>query len=254
MKIATLYKVTNIVNGMFYWGIVYGKNKTVLDRFEEHMAGKGGTLLYKEGVLIFGRENFMVEEIMTGPLNELRLIESERNSKNLWPIGYNGSTSHAIVLTSEQRERISATKKEKFRNNPETKPIPPNWKGKKRSDTMKDRLTASKTGHVVDDATKEKISKTWTARASSDPGTCNRKPCLAIDPTGEAHYSIMGKCNLLNRFGIYYPKASLLNTGKPIVAIGKKKPKKINGWIIYDDPLIIETVLPTLKKVITYGA
>lgn len=254
MKIATLYKITNTINGLFYWGIVYGKNKTVLDRFEEHMTGKGGTLLYKEGVLLFGRENFIVEEIVTGPVEELRILESEYNKLNLWPVGYNGNTAHAIVLTDEQQARISATKKEKFKNNPESKPIPPNWKGKKRSDTMKARLKASKMGHVVDDSTKEKISKSWTARAISDPGTCNRKPCLAIDPAGEAHYSVMGKCSLLYRFGIYYPKANLLNTGKPISAIGKMKPKKIHGWIIYDDPILIKTILPTLEKVTTYEA
>lgn len=254
MTMATLYKITNTINGLFYWGIVYGKNKTVLDRFEEHMTGKGGTLLYKEGVLLFGRENFIVEEITTGLLEELRILESEYNRLNLWPAGYNGNTAHAIVLTDEQQARISATKKEKFKNTPETKPIPPNWKGKKRSATMKARLSASKMGHAVDHTTKEKISKTWTVRALSDPNTCNRKPCLAIDPAGEAHYSIMGKCNLLKRFGIYYPKASLLNTGNPIVAIGKNKPNKINGWIIYDDPSLIKLILPTLEKVNTYEA
>lgn len=252
MKIAILYKITNTINGMYYWGIVYGKNKTVEDRFEEHMIGKGGTILYKEGVLIFGRKNFIIETILTGPLDELRLIESEYNKNNLWPNGYNGNTSHAIVLTEEQQLRISATKIKKFKNFPESKPIPPNWKGKKRSDSMREKLRTSKIGHTVSDETKEKISRTWSARASKDPNTCNRKACLAIDPEGQAHYSAMGKCDLLYRFGIYYPKANLLNTGKPISAIGKTKPKKIHGWTIYDDPTLIETILPTLEKITIY--
>jgi len=252
MRLATLYKITNTINGMYYWGIVYGKNKTIHDRFEEHMTGKGGTLLFREGVTIYGRENFMVEEIMTGPLNDIRDIEITYNKSNLWPSGYNGNTSHAIVLTDEQQDRISATKKEKFKNNPETKPVPPNWKGKKRSDKMRSNLSASKMGHEVDTNTREKISKTWTARALTDPNTCNRKLCLAISPSGEAHYSIMGKVKLLSKFGIYYPKVHLLNTGIPINDMGKYKPRKMHGWIIYDDPILIEKILPTLENLKTY--
>jgi hypothetical protein len=212
------------------------------------MTGKGGTILYREGVLVFGRENFIIETILIGELEEIRLIESRYNKTNLWPIGYNGNTSHAIVLTEEQQVKISTTKKEKFKNVPESKPIPPNWSGKKRSSAMRKKLSISKMGHIVSSETKEKISKTWSERASQDPNTCNRKACLAIDPSGQAHYSVMGKCNLLYRFRIYYPKANLLNTGKPFDALGKT----LHGWTIYDDPVLIETILPTLEKISIY--
>jgi hypothetical protein len=84
------------------------------------MTGKGGTILYREGVLVFGRENFIIETILIGELEEIRLIESRYNKTNLWPIGYNGNTSHAIVLTEEQQVKISTTKKEKFKNVPES--------------------------------------------------------------------------------------------------------------------------------------
>jgi hypothetical protein len=39
MTITTLYKITNIINNMCYYGIVYAKGKTIYDRFNDHMTG-----------------------------------------------------------------------------------------------------------------------------------------------------------------------------------------------------------------------
>ena len=81
MKIATLYKITNTINGLFYWGIVYGKNKTVLDRFEEHMSGKGGTGIELNLENVPQREQNMTPyEIMLSESQErmLMIIKPER--------------------------------------------------------------------------------------------------------------------------------------------------------------------------------
>lgn len=240
MILATLYKITNKINGMFYWGIVYGKNKTINHRFDDHMRGKGGRFLYKHGVLQFGAENFQIEAIKTDSLDSIREIEVTLNKTNLWPIGYNGNTSHAIVLTQSQQEQISKTKQKKFKDHPETKPIPPNWKGRTRSNTMRKRLSDSKMGHLVDIATREKIGKTWSARAIADPNTCNRKTCLLIDPVGHGHYSIMGKKKLLKKLGLPEMKQQVYNTG---IAFSSCNTTKSRGWYFYDDILLIEKLL-----------
>lgn len=100
------YKITNVQNGMCYYGIIYKKGKTVEDRLEEHMAGKGGVILYSEGVEKYGADAFTIEELIEGDLDDIRVWEKNMNSTNLWPIGYNGNAGSAIIksdLTEAKR-------------------------------------------------------------------------------------------------------------------------------------------------------
>lgn len=156
MKTAILYKIVNTVNGMVYYGIVYKKDKTVSDRFEEHMTGRGGSLLYQHGVLEYGRDSFVVEELERGNIDYIRNKEVELNKNNLYPIGYNGNTSHAILTTEDQREQALAKRELLYKDYPERRPTPPNWKGKTRSPQMRSRLSESKKGHAVSEETRKK--------------------------------------------------------------------------------------------------
>lgn len=100
------YKITNTVNNMCYYGIIYKEGKTVDDRLKEHMSGKGGVILYSEGVEKYGSEAFIVEEIIEGELDNIREWEKNINTTNLWPTGYNGNAGPAIVksdLTEAKR-------------------------------------------------------------------------------------------------------------------------------------------------------
>jgi hypothetical protein len=266
MKSASLYKITNTKNNLCYYGIVYGKNKTVEDRFTEHMNGKGGSLLYKHGVKVFGRDSFVVETILTGELDYIRSEEVALNEKNLWPNGYNGNTSHAIVLTEEQQAQIKQTKKQKWADNPETKPVPPNWKGKKRSDQMKERLSISKTGHDVSDITRQKlrdanVGKTQTEKTkekrkqslSANPNAYGREYWLAISPDGIGHLTHGGRNHMFSTIGISIGKSlfSNINTGNPTKCIAHNA--KNNGWIFYNDYSKIKQVIDTLTEVKRYG-
>jgi len=94
------YKITNTVNGMFYNGIVY-KDLDISRRFEEHLSGKGGVILFEEGITKFGRESFMIEEMVRGELEDVREWEHKQNIDNLWPKGYNGNAGKVIVRTEE---------------------------------------------------------------------------------------------------------------------------------------------------------
>lgn len=111
MREAVGYKITNKVNGLTYYGIIY-KDLNIARRFEEHMRGKGGSILYKQGVLIYGRESFIIEEICRGNLTSVREWEYNQNINNLWPSGYNGNAGKLIIITEEAKQRRNKS----FRN------------------------------------------------------------------------------------------------------------------------------------------
>jgi len=104
MREAVGYRVTNKVNGLTYNGIIY-KDLNIARRFEEHMRGKGGSILFKQGVLIYGRENFVIEEICRGDLANIRDWEYNQNIHNLWPLGYNGNAGRVILITEETKQK-----------------------------------------------------------------------------------------------------------------------------------------------------
>ena len=242
MKPAILYKITNISNNMVYYGIVFGKNKTVEQRFEEHMTGKGGKFLFKYGVEVYGRESFTVEEIDRGGISEMMEKEVELNKNNLYPIGYNGNTSHALVLTEEQKIQALQKRNDLYEQHPERRPTPPNWKNRTRSEEMKRKLSESKKGHSVDQETREKIRKSLTGRKGTQesknkrsrslqdhPNAYNRSVWLAISPNDVYHWTHGKRNTVLNQIGCSISKSFYenLNTNIPIQF---NQPSKNQGW------------------------
>lgn len=232
---------------MCYYGIVWSKDKTPADRFEEHMCGKGGKYLYNEGVLKYGRENFSLEILKEDSLEIVRDMEIKLNKTNLFPCGYNGNTSHAIINDDKSHEVINNKKKSKWLLDPTLKPVPPNWKGKKRSEAMKQALSYSKIGHIVAEDTKTKISKslkgttqsltTITKRAKTlekNDKSYNRKKWLLISPENKKiliHGSIH---KTLKEMGLSYSKlfSTFLNSGQKIYS---KNKSPLVGWLVYND-------------------
>ena len=258
MKIASLYKITNIINNMIYYGIVYGKNKTVLDRFNDHMTGKGGKILFEKGVCEYGPNNFIVEILETGELGQIAALEVSLIKGNLWPTGYNGNAAHAFLLTPEQHEKSSAKKRARYQKDPTTKPVPPNWRGKRRSDRMKSRVSNSKMGHSVSTETRQKLSKANIGKLlSSDTkekikeslakneNAYGRKSWLAISPTGKMYHQIGhgNKEQFLASIGCVYSSTlhTNLNTGIPVFS--PRKGSKNHGWTFYNDKELIMKIL-----------
>ena len=99
------YKITNTINGMCYFGIVYGKNPNIHQRFKKHMMGKGGVYLYNFGVCRYGAGVFIIEEIIRGELKDVRDWEHGECIKHLWPNGYNGNAGKAILKTTESEKK-----------------------------------------------------------------------------------------------------------------------------------------------------
>lgn len=263
MRIATLYKITNKINGMCYYGIVYAKNKTYQDRFEEHMNGEGGVILYEEGVKIYGRNNFIIQPLIIGELTYIKELEGNINKTNLWPIGYNGNSSHAIILNQTQIDKANKKKKERWTANPASKPIPPTWKGKKRTQTMIEKLRASKIGHEVTIETRKKLSLANIGKKQTDetkqkrkksldqnPNSYNKQHWLAISPNGVIYYSFGARNKFFKKIGVAAGRAfySSLNTGSP--AICKAANSKSNGWTFYSDFEKINSILNSTKDII----
>jgi len=257
MTTATLYKITNIVNKMCYYGIVYKKGKTIEERFEEHMEGKGGVHLYNEGVLKFGKENFIICALETGELDYIRDKETQLNANNLHPKGYNGCSSHAIIISKEKHSIITEKKRLGWETGAYPKPIPPNWKGKKRSESMRTKLSESKKGIFRTKETKEKISKSKTGQTPSEEtrekmrishalsgGPSNKRHWLLISPNKELHYTFGNIQSFVKTLGLSYSKLFVenLNTGIPIKS---KRRCPLSGWMVYDE---YETIMKIIQN------
>jgi hypothetical protein len=128
-----------------------------------------------------------------------------------------------------------------------SKPVPPNWKGKSRSDTMRSKLAASRTGTHRSDSTKHKISESLKGRKISPEvlekrriakdnsvKSGNKKRWLLISPTGEQHSIIGGIGELTKSLGLSTNKTfrKNINTGEPITVDPGQK-SNLSGWVIY---------------------
>lgn len=96
---AQLYKITCIINNKSYIGIVWQKNKTYLDRFEEHISGKKGCGKFLHiAIKEFGREFFVPVLLEEGNIDHIRQREIEESINHLFSkdLGYNGNSGYAI--------------------------------------------------------------------------------------------------------------------------------------------------------------
>jgi len=137
---AQLYCITCRTNGWKYWGIVYQKNKTYLNRFDEHMSGKGGKYLY-QGVKKYGCDSFFVELIEEGEFNYIhgREILESKNTLFKQNKGWNGNSGYAIFNTQESIDKRKATisKLSEYEYKNWRQSIPNNWRGKTKYNSIK---------------------------------------------------------------------------------------------------------------------
>lgn len=241
--IGYLYCITNVINNMKYYGVVFGKGKRVLDRFKEHVKGKGGKTLFEEGIKKFGESSFVVNTLVIGSKEYVLQLEPKFTINSLWPTGYNRNCGRAIFNPPDVVSSIVLKRRNIWKINGYT-PTPPNWKGKKRSYRMKETLRQSKIGHEVSVETRQKISETLSGRKQSEETKLKRaqtfkqrnnrpgiKWWLFISPSNETYlfkggyYEFLKAYKLSNTEGLQTCK----NTGIP-VKFGKNK-----GWITYDD-------------------
>ncbi len=110
---AQLYKITHQPTGLTYYGSCWKKNKTYLDRFEEHLNGKGGVYIKKlieDGGL---KEDFQIELLGIFPKKECLDKETELAKTTLFPKGLNGNAGKYVNHTKEVCMKISSSLKRK---------------------------------------------------------------------------------------------------------------------------------------------
>lgn len=113
-----IYKITNLVNNKIYIGFT---TKSKEDRWKRHISSMNNkkyasSLLYK-AIKKYGKENFKIEELLSGNYSKNELSELEKQYiKNLNSFsinGYNlnegGQGGNMYIRTKEIKEKISKT-------------------------------------------------------------------------------------------------------------------------------------------------
>lgn len=104
-----LYRITNIKNSKHYYGIVYSPGKTYIDRFKDHMSGKGSRWIFRD----LESKKYQISDFITvlikefDNLEDLRQAEIDHIKKNntLWPNGYNGNAGNMIIARPDAIQR-----------------------------------------------------------------------------------------------------------------------------------------------------
>jgi len=254
------YKIRNKKSGMYYVGSQYAKKCNRNNFFKSYFTSSN---IIKKIVNEEGIDSF--EIITLTERHDAREYEARYLQKAYALLGkekflstfYNRNISPGILLDTAIIEKQTNTKKMRWSRGEISKPIPPNWKGKCRSATMKQKLSESKKGHLVSDETRKKlrdsnlgksqskqtIQKRLDALASNE-NAFNKKHWLCVSPEKKFHY-IIGKRNVqMKNLGLvlglnFY---NFLNSNQSPTT-GKNK-----GWLFFEGKDKINELLKNIDK------
>lgn len=178
---AQLYCITCLTNKWKYWGIVFQKNKTYKDRFNEHMDGKGGKHLYK-GVLKYGKESFNIKLIEEGELEYIRQREIKESAHTQYKqnCGWNGNVGKAIYNDSKTIELI---KEKKSLKQKETSEKVSNTQ--QRFDSKKKQMIQEKRNATIAKKTSEEILQ-WRSSIAAGRRGKTKAECKILQKHSEA--------------------------------------------------------------------
>lgn len=108
---AQLYKITHIPTEQFYYGSCWAEGKTYLDRFQEHLSGRGGVYIKKLIEDGAPKDDFKTELLGIYPLDECKQREADLAKTSLYPVGLNGNSGSFVVQTEKVRQKMSEAKK-----------------------------------------------------------------------------------------------------------------------------------------------
>lgn len=254
------YKIQHTRTGKIYVGSQYGSKSDKKNFFTTYFTS---SLTIQNIIKTEGVEAFKIVKIQER--NDARNYEEYYLNKCYSLLGknkfiekfYNRNLSPGILLTEDIITKITKTKQNLWNSGVIAKPTPPNWKGKKRSETMRKRLSESKKGHPVSEETRRKLraanlGKTYneeTKRKKAQsiekhPNAYNRNHWLFISPDG-VHYYTVGKRNeRLHNLGLSEGPGfqKYCNTGR-----FPKKGKNV-GWLFYSGKNIVNEILKNVDK------
>lgn len=253
------YKIKHKETGKYYVGSQYGKtaNKdnffisyfTSSQAIKQIIKDRGKDLF--EIVKIYEREDAREYEA-----HYLQRCYSVLGKEKFLSIFYNRNLAPGILLDESIIKQQTVTKKIKWDAGIISKPLPPNWKGKTRSDSMKQKLSNSKKGHLVSTNTRNKlrdanlgkkqskqtVEKRLDALKNNDRAF-NKKHWLFVSPEKNFYYAI-GKRNIrMQELGLVLGPSfyNFVNTLQS-PTIGKNL-----GWLFFEGKDIIEQVLKDVE-------
>lgn len=259
------YKIKHIHTGKYYIGSQYGKKSNKNNFFVSYFTSSKTVkkIISKEGVAAFQIIYLIEREDAREYESRLlkRLYEKFGKDKFL-QIMFNRNISPGILLDQDSINRQKETKRKLLEQGKIKKPIPPNWKGKTRSDKMRKKLSLSKMGHEVSTETRSKLreanlgktqsTETKEKRAetlSRNPNAYGKKHWLFVSPSLKYYYTKGNRNIRLEELGLKLGAgfANYVNSGK-----SPSQGKNV-GWKFYEGESNILMLLSKIdKKDITY--
>lgn len=157
---------------LFITGSVWKEDKTYLDRFEEHLNGKGGVYIKKlieDGAL---KEDFKTELLGVYPKKECLSRETALAKTSLFPKGLNGNAGKYVEHTDDVRKKMRKPKSEETKKRmSESKKGNTNAKGFTHSDESKQKMSEARKGKPSNtkglthsDESKQRISESMIGK------------------------------------------------------------------------------------------
>jgi len=254
------YKIKHKSTGKYYVGSQYGKGANKENFFISYFTSSRliNEIILHEGVNAFEicllSERVDARKYETYYLQKCYRLLGKEKFKQIF---YNKTLSPGIILDKEMIDKQTKTKKEKWESGKIKKPTPPNWKGKKRSKEMKEKLSKSKLGHEVSADTRLKLrnanlgkvqtNATIEKRANSsklNPNTYNKKHWLFVSPAGKYYYTVGKRNQRLHELGLS-EGPGFIN----YVNTNKSPPRGKNaGWLFFKGEEKIKDMLKNIKK------
>lgn len=249
------YKIKDKETGKYYVGTQYGKTASKDNFFISYFTS---SQTIKKIVKIRGKDSFEVVKIYErDDAREYEAYYLQRcysllGKEKFLSLFYNRNLSPGILLDESIIEKQTLTKKSKWNAGLISKPLPPNWKGKSRSESMKQKLSDSKKGHPVSDDTRKKLrdsnlgkkqsNKTVQKRLAAlkeNDRAFNKKHWLFVSPSKKFYYAV-GKRNIrMTELGLVLGSSfyKFVNTHQS-PTIGKNA-----GWLFFEGKSKIEEIL-----------
>lgn len=254
------YKIKHKTTGKYYVGSQYGKTSNKSNFFTSYTTSskKINKIIKDEGIGAF--DIVILKERSDAREYEHRYLKkaySLLGKEKFLSMFYNRNISPGIILDNDIIAQQTFTKKQSWATGKKLKPMPPNWKGKTRSQTMKDRLSASKLGHTVSLSTRQKLSnanigKTQTEitkkkRADAlkkNKNAYGRKYWLFVSPTNQYYFTIGKRNHRLHSLGLSEGSGFInyVNTNK-----SPSQGKNI-GWLFFEGEERIKEVLKNVNE------
>jgi hypothetical protein len=254
------YKIKHKTSGKIYVGCQYHSLANKNDFWKTYFTSSKTIhkLINSEGANAF--DIILILERVDAQQYEHRYLSKAFHllgKKKFTEIFYNRTLSPGIVLTPEIIDKTNKTKRERWSSGIIKKPVPPSLKGSKRSDRMKQRLSASKLGHAVSSETRKKLSEANIGKKQSaetiekrkaafllNEKSCGKKYWLFISPTSMYYYMLGSRNTILASLKLSSGPGfrNYVNTGS-----SPKNGKNV-GWLFYEGKDIINKILENISK------